>query len=121
MLVNISYITTNARPACARRYAPDKYYMLYARISYVYSLVSIDTLSQTLKAFVEYIYKFQVVSLHDRTNFRIFSDGKLFNRRMMYINTVRYYWWKMCRDGKCIRSVIFLTLVYLKYQQRESL
>ena len=35
--------------------------MLYAHISHIYSLVSIDTLGQMLKAFVTYLYKFRAI------------------------------------------------------------
>ena len=56
-LGEISLGTANARPIHARRHTLDKYYMSYARISYVYTLVSIDTLSQTLKAFMTCLYK----------------------------------------------------------------
>ena len=56
-----------------------------------YSLVSIDTLAHTLNTFVTCLYKYQVITLHDCTNIRIFPDGKVFNFSMPYINTVQYY------------------------------
>ena len=54
---------------------------------------------------------------HDRTDVRIFPDGKIFTSRMPYINTVRYYWRKICEDGQFILYVTFITLIYLKDQQ----
>ena len=54
--------------------------MLYADISHIFSLVSIDTLERMLDSFMIYLFKCQAVSLHDRTNVRIFPDGKLFTQ-----------------------------------------
>ena len=48
-------------------------------------------------------------------NVRILPDGKLFTSRIPYIDTVQYYWRKICADGQLILSVTFLTLIYLKY------
>ena len=54
MLGEVIYQTANSRPTLAIRHAPEKNFTSYARISHVYSLVSIDTLTQTLKMFVAY-------------------------------------------------------------------
>ena len=58
---------------------------------------------------------------HNRTNFRLFPDGKLFTRRTPYVNTIQYYWRLIFRDGEFILSVTFLILIYLKDYQEESL
>ena len=41
-------------------------------------------------------------------------------RSMLYISNVHYYWLKICRDGKLILYVTFITLIYLKDQLKES-
>ena len=94
--------------------------MLYTRILNIYSLVSIDTLVQTLKVFVTYLYKCQSISWHDRANVRILSDGEVSTHRMPYINIVWYYWRYICRYGKFILYVTFITLIYLTDQQEEG-
>ena len=40
--------------------------------------------------------------------------GKYSLFRRPYINTVRYYWWKICGDRILILSVTFITLIFLK-------
>ena len=63
MIVLVKFIqrTTNSHPTCAIRHAPEIYFISYARILHVYSLVSIDTLTRTLKAFVAYLFECQAV------------------------------------------------------------
>ena len=56
---------------------------------------------------------------HGRKNIRILPDGKLFTHGMPYINTVWYYWRKICAYGQFILSITFLTLIYLTYQWEE--
>ena len=63
---------------------------------HVYSLMSIHLLSLTLKLFVTYLFEFQTISWHDCTNVITFPDGKLLICSMLYINTVWYYWQKIC-------------------------
>ena len=70
-----------------------------------------------LKVFVTHQLVYCDTLLHDHTNLRIFSDGKVFNRRMSYISTVRWYWSVICSDREFILSVTFLVLIYLKYYQ----
>ena len=94
--------------------ALEKYYILYARISHVYSLLSIDTLARTLKIFVVYLFEFQAVPWYDCKNIRTFPDGKLLTLRMPYINNVLYYLQKIFSDSKFILFVTFPTLIYLK-------
>ena len=44
-----------------------------------------------------------------RTNVIILSDVQVFTRRTTYINNVRYYWRKICKYGKFILYVTFLS------------
>ena len=55
----ISYWNINVSPMRTRRHAPDNYSVLYARIMHIYNLVSIDTLTRTLREFVTCSYKCQ--------------------------------------------------------------
>ena len=81
----------------------------------------INPLTRTLNTFVAYLFECQGFSRHDCTNFRRFLDGKVLTHRMPYIDTVLYYWRKICIDEEFILSVTFLTLIYLKDYQDESL
>ena len=114
LLEEISWRNTNVRPTHARRHAPDKYYMSYAHIVHVYSLVSIDKLVRRLKKFVTCLYICQANLWNDSLNVIIFHDGKVFTRRMPYMNTLRYHWQKICRDGKMFLYVKFIAIIYTK-------
>ena len=69
---------------------------------------------RSLKVMAKILYWWQAVSWHDCANIRIFPDGEVFTCMILWINTVRYYWWKICIDGQFIMSVNFITLNYLK-------
>ena len=51
----------------AIRHASNKDFILYARISHIYDLVSIGKLARTLKTFVAYLFKCQTVEGVDDT------------------------------------------------------
>ena len=98
----------------------DKHSMSYARIWQVYSLVSINTLSRTLKEIVACLYKCRSISWHDRIYVIIFPGGEVLTCRMQYINTVWYYWCKICSDGQFILFVTFLySYLYKRLTRRK--
>ena len=67
-----------------------------------------------LKAFLTHKLVYCGTLFHDRTNVRIFPDGKVFIHIIPYINTERWYLRVICRGGVFILSVTFLIIIYLK-------
>ena len=104
----------------AIRQSPVKYFISYTHILHIYSLVSIEKITRTLKVSVTTFYCCWSVLWHYYTNVIIFLDGKVFTHRMPYINTVQYYLWRICKDGKFIVSVTFLTFIYLEYYKGRN-
>ena len=75
-------------------------------------LWSICLNTRPLKSLVTHLYVFQAINWNNLTNVRIFPDGKVSTGRMSYINTVLYYWQKICRYGQfylvCQFSYLYL-------------
>ena len=59
-----------------------------------------------------------VYSWHSRTDVRIFPVGKIFARRILYIITVLFYWWKMCATVNL--SCLPLSLLLSIYQTNKK-
>ena len=95
---------------------------------HVYNLVSIETLTSTLKKFVKCSHKCKDICdmlikisgylWHYRKNVRILSDVKLFTRRIPYINTLQYYCQRICVDRQFNFYVTFLYSYLRKIQIR---
>ena len=68
MLGKVIQRTTNARPMRVIRHAPGKYFILYAHIYHVYSLVPVNTLERKLKIFVAYLFEYQAIECIDDTS-----------------------------------------------------
>ena len=64
--------------------------------------------------FITYHIVYHDTLWHYRKNVRIFPDGKVFTRKIPYINNVRCYWRVICSDKEIIITVNFIIRVYLK-------